>query len=126
MASVLPQQLQQQHTHAALGSAAATDKLLESFGLAERGEHAFLVEEAGGAVAFTAVFLQEEEDGEDHEEEGLMLQRLQDAIAGSSTSSGSSGSTSTSGGTSSSASSDSGAGADGEGDGDGDGKDACE
>jgi hypothetical protein len=123
MAAVFAQQHQQQQppNH---GSSATDKNLLESFSLlSERHEHAFLVDDAGGngsggPISFTTVFLQDEEDATS---DGLMLQRLQAALAGAGASNSSSSSGATSAGASSSASSDSGAAGD-----DADGKDACE
>lgn len=96
----------------ALQPGAATDRLLDSFGLAERDG---FIEEAGAAVAFSTVFLQDDADHDEGHE--LMLQRLQAAIAGAGASAASSGATTAH--ASSSASSDSGV------DAHGDDKDAC-
>lgn len=113
MASVLPQQPQ------SMPGGGATDRLLESFTLAEQGGHAFLAEDGpAGSIVYTTVFLQDEEGDEVEIEDHQMLQRLQAALNNASSSATLSGATTAT--ASSSASSDSGAAADG------DEKDACE
>lgn len=74
------------------------EKLLESYEMAERGEEevAFL-EEGGGMISYTGVFLDDDEDDDDDDScvEAEVMRRLHAAMAGSGSSGSSSGSSST-------------------------------